>query len=136
MSFDIYGNNLARGHCEVHPHVAEEYPCSLCMAESNRKEDFNASQELEYHLGQCQERIEELETKIKKLEQAQPKWISVDDELPEANFTFLAIMNHGAVYTMRLPVLLSKNKLTETSRFTREHVTHWMPLPEQPEVKR
>ena len=68
MSFDIYGNNLARGHCEVHPNVAEEYPCSLCMAQSNRKEAFNPNQELNYHLGQCQERIEELEAGIKELE--------------------------------------------------------------------
>jgi len=34
MSFDIYGNNLRRGHCEVHPHVHEEYPCSVCLTES------------------------------------------------------------------------------------------------------
>lgn len=34
MSWDIYGNPLARGHCEVHPHVHEEYPCSVCIAEN------------------------------------------------------------------------------------------------------
>jgi len=33
MSFDIFGNNLTPGCCEVHPHHAEPYPCSLCMAE-------------------------------------------------------------------------------------------------------
>jgi hypothetical protein len=33
MSWDIYGNALRRGHCEVHPQVHEEYPCSLCYAE-------------------------------------------------------------------------------------------------------
>jgi hypothetical protein len=31
MGFDIYGERLARGHCEVHPWFAEEYPCSLCI---------------------------------------------------------------------------------------------------------
>lgn len=33
MSWDIFGNPLARGHCEVHPHIPEPYPCSLCMYE-------------------------------------------------------------------------------------------------------
>jgi len=31
MSFDIYGNTLRPGYCEVHPQVQEEYPCSLCI---------------------------------------------------------------------------------------------------------
>ena len=39
MAYDIYGNNLARGHCEVHPWVGESYPCSLCYAESEPKYD-------------------------------------------------------------------------------------------------
>lgn len=37
MSFDIYGNQLQCGHCEVHPYVHEEYPCSVCMAESRER---------------------------------------------------------------------------------------------------
>lgn len=36
MSYDIYGEPLRRGHCEVHPHVHEEYPCSVCLAEKQR----------------------------------------------------------------------------------------------------
>lgn len=39
MAYDIYGNNLASGHCEVHPWVGESYPCSLCYAESKPKHD-------------------------------------------------------------------------------------------------
>lgn len=30
MAFDIYGNYLRPGHCEVHPEVHEGYPCSEC----------------------------------------------------------------------------------------------------------
>jgi hypothetical protein len=37
MAYDIYGNNLRRGFCEVHPHVNEEYPCSLCYAEEDNR---------------------------------------------------------------------------------------------------
>jgi hypothetical protein len=31
MPYDIYGNSLQRGYCEVHPDIPEEYPCSRCM---------------------------------------------------------------------------------------------------------
>ena len=31
MAFDIYGERLRPGHCEVHPHAHEEYPCSICL---------------------------------------------------------------------------------------------------------
>ena len=37
MSYDIWGNPLRRGYCEAHPHVQEEYPCSLCCAENDLK---------------------------------------------------------------------------------------------------
>lgn len=36
MPFDIYGNNLRNGYCEVHPYVHEEYPCSMCYMENER----------------------------------------------------------------------------------------------------
>lgn len=39
MAYDIYGERLASGHCEVHPWVGESYPCSLCYAESKLKHD-------------------------------------------------------------------------------------------------
>ena len=38
MAFDIYGNVLRPGHCEVHPDVAEPYPCWYCRAESSQAE--------------------------------------------------------------------------------------------------
>jgi len=34
MSWDIYGDPLERGFCEVHPWVKQEYPCCLCAAEN------------------------------------------------------------------------------------------------------
>ena len=56
MSFDIYGNDLARGHCEVHPYVHEEYPCSVCMMDNRRKQEekrqmreMQAEQERQYY---------------------------------------------------------------------------------------
>lgn len=38
MAYDIYGNNLRSGHCEVHPWVHESYPCSACYADNQRQE--------------------------------------------------------------------------------------------------
>ena len=40
MPYDIYGCNLKRGHCEVHPDIAEEYPCSLCMERNQERERY------------------------------------------------------------------------------------------------
>ena len=45
MSFDIYGNPLARGHCEVHPYVAEEYPCSVCIMDSKQARERGESEQ-------------------------------------------------------------------------------------------
>jgi hypothetical protein len=66
MSYDIYGNTLRRGFCEVHPHVNEEYPCSLCYAETNNK-NARKQQEQEYHRQQEKEhdRIQELESLLR-----------------------------------------------------------------------
>lgn len=52
MSYDIYGNNLRPGHCEVHPSVHEEYPCSVCMMEN----DLRRKQKQEYEADMAKER--------------------------------------------------------------------------------
>jgi len=37
MAFDIYGNILRNGYCEVHPNVHEEYPCALCLSNDRNR---------------------------------------------------------------------------------------------------
>jgi hypothetical protein len=37
MAWDIYGNRLRKGFCEVHPWVGEEYPCSLCNQDIDKR---------------------------------------------------------------------------------------------------
>ena len=44
MSYDIYGNNLRYGYCEVHPHIHQQYPCSQCEDEAYEEECFQRSQ--------------------------------------------------------------------------------------------
>jgi len=41
MAFDIYGDELERGFCEVHPHIKQEYPCSQCDMERNQRNTVN-----------------------------------------------------------------------------------------------
>ena len=64
MSFDIYGNTLRCGFCEVHPHVNEEYPCSLCLAERDRRQrerdEYERAQRLAYE-AQMAEMIGDIE---------------------------------------------------------------------------
>ena len=38
MTWDIYGQRLEPGHCEVHPHVHQEYPCELCLRQQDEAE--------------------------------------------------------------------------------------------------
>ena len=66
MSYDIYGENLRNGHCEVHPHVHEPYPCSVCLSENDNRPNFKAQQryydnaEREYYEAMEREHYEEM----------------------------------------------------------------------------
>jgi hypothetical protein len=44
MAYDIYGNNLRRGYCEVHPHVNQEYPCDICCRDIDQNNRNNNHQ--------------------------------------------------------------------------------------------
>lgn len=49
MSWDIHGQPLTPGHCEVHPEIGHPYPCYRCQdeREAERALDFQAEQEYE-----------------------------------------------------------------------------------------
>lgn len=38
MTYDIYGHQLAAGHCEVHPDVQHPYPCPCCYDDSSEQQ--------------------------------------------------------------------------------------------------
>ena len=58
MAWDIYGDVLETGCCEVHPWINEEYPCHRCMQE---KQNYEASREYdEYCDAQAQYLIGEM----------------------------------------------------------------------------
>lgn len=37
MSYDIFGNPLKEGYCEVHPQIPQYYPCYICCQEIERE---------------------------------------------------------------------------------------------------
>lgn len=72
MAYDIYGNNLRPGFCEVHPHVAEPYPCSICMAghqqqQQQQQPEYDKLAEAEHYLAQANAEIERLSTERREL---------------------------------------------------------------------
>ena len=98
-------------------------------------------QQLENHIG-------ELTEKVAQLEEAQPKWISVEERLPEPNTTVLLIA-HGwesqLVYIGKLEKVESEKSwltglVSKASEWTvygfsylkEPIVTHWMPIPQMP----
>ncbi|MGL4973379.1 MAG: hypothetical protein ACRC6H_09575 [Culicoidibacterales bacterium] len=48
MPYDIYGNDLRRGHCEVHPYVNQEYPCGICQTQREQNKRNNQMQNDSY----------------------------------------------------------------------------------------
>lgn len=101
------------------------------------------------YIQQLENNIGELTEKVSQFEAAHPKWISVEDRLPEPNTTVLLIAHgweHQLVYIGKLKKVESgKSWLTglvsKASEWTvygfsyikEPIVTHWMPLPSMPE---
>jgi hypothetical protein len=55
MSYDIYGETLRRGHCEVHPWVHCEYPCPVCMEDISKQKDPREQDYEKYCAGEYDE---------------------------------------------------------------------------------
>ena len=67
---------------------------------------------------------------IQQLESAQPKWISVEDRLPERFKDVLVFSRNGSV-TWTEVAHLTRNQWWRVG-IPMINVTHWMPLPEPP----
>ena len=89
------------------------------------------SQDALAYIHQLENHIGELTEKVAQLEAAQPKWISVEERLPDEPGEVLA-----CVYG-RICIAWYSNRCFETPSgmvfYACENaVTHWMPLPEPP----
>ena len=74
--------------------------------------------------------------RIEALNAAQPGWISVKERLPPKEVNILTVDGHRRVRILAFWSKIGKRwKWIENSRFSaRNDITHWMPLPEPPEV--
>ncbi|WP_423249871.1 DUF551 domain-containing protein [Cronobacter sakazakii] len=63
-------------------------------------------------------------------------WIACSERMPDDGVSVLAYCkcgdNFSGIYTMRAPVIRSKNSRKDDSVVHHERVTHWMPLPAAP----
>jgi hypothetical protein len=68
------------------------------------------------------------------LESAQPKWISVEERLPEKSGRYLINLGNGWVEECWFDHLEKRweEEHGDYSEDVTEYVTHWMPLPNSP----
>lgn len=87
------------------------------------------------YIQQLEDHVRELTKKIEQLEEAQPKWISVKERLPELGEYFVRCIHN---YTdndeyeiYKVAIYLSKEcRWIDVGNLLK--VTHWMPIPELP----
>ena len=91
---------------------------------------FYATKALKNYVGIMQGRIELLTARIAELE-AERRWIPVSERLPE-NISNVLILSRGE---QLIASYHSKYSLWYVPFVDKPVVTHWMPLPELPEVK-
>lgn len=82
------------------------------------------------YIQQLENNIGELTEKVSQFETAHPKWISVEDRLPEKDGKYIVCTAKGSVYCTRFKAY-GKNGSFQTDINT--HITHWMSLPSMPE---
>lgn len=81
--------------------------------------------------GTCLEHEPEIDALalIERLEAQQPKWISVEERLPEEAGKYIVCTRKKAVYCTAFRFFHGKGYFATDSN---THITHWMPLPEPP----
>ena len=65
------------------------------------------------------------------LEAAQPKWISVEDRLPEESGSYLVCTRRSDAFTAHFYLNTNEWK-SHFAGSAGKHITHWLPLPPAP----
>ena len=135
MAYDIYGNNLKAGFCEVHPYVQQSYPCQLCYLETSRQDqqvDDRVQEEPNQH-DQIHEEITSLRSEIEALRKER-EWIPVSERLPE-DPNELCIFGKWYPNWSRftnIESMLWSEFQAHRSWELKNSYSHWQPLPPKP----
>lgn len=80
--------------------------------------------------------IEQQAARIAELEAKVPRWIPVTERMPEIEQRVLVLDRHGNAMVRTLRCLAGEKgpSFRPDGLVPRKHITHWMPLPEQPEM--
>lgn len=76
--------------------------------------------------------IHQVEKQLAELEAAAPKWISVEERLPEPFVSVLAYIPDMTPWSPVREAYRVGNAFYVPALADREHVTHWMPAPAPP----
>lgn len=109
----------SRGDCAKCP-----YPEGECFSDLVEKDAHGYILQLENHIG-------ELTEKVALLEAAQPKWISVEERLPDAGEKVMirGVKNGMQIGAFSGIIRPGKNRRWLWKKNTILEVTHWMPIP-------
>ena len=111
------------------PLACDSYYCSYrgqaCEKDELLADALEYIQQLENHIGEFTE-------KVSQLEAAQPKWISVEDRMPDPFVSVLTYMPDMPTFPPVREAYRVGNVFYIPAMADREHVTHWMPMPEPP----
>lgn len=112
--------------------------CAECPYHQTPAACMKLSQDALAYIQQLERRICELTENVAQLGEVQPKWISVDERLPENSLRALVRVIHSYNHTdgyAEIAMSYFVNGRWEDIPPKYYDVTHWMPLPELPEVK-
>ena len=106
--------------------------CAECPYHQTPAACMKLSQDALAYIQQLEHQIGEPTEMVAQLEAAQPKWISVEERLPENDDNYLVFTsdkNEAEIATYYGDGEWLTHDLTNLTRL----VTHWMPLPSMPE---
>lgn len=113
--------------------------CAECPYHQTPAACMKLSQDALAYIQQLERRICELTENVAQLGEVQPKWISVDERMPEREVLAANFAPRTYGYKEYIIGYVSEEKCTEPGKCfaTNDYeilynVTHWMPLPEPP----
>lgn len=110
-----------------HEGHGEEIICGHCPYDSNSCAVLICTRRLS---ADALAYIQQLETENHQLlKDRSPRWISVEERLPEDTGKYIVCTTKGSVYCTRF-IVHSWRRDFQTDINT--HITHWMPMPEPP----